>query len=177
MISDIAEIFVRVGVIVLAVVVLTRINGLRSFAKMSSFDFAITVATGSVIASAAISPKEPIWYGLAALAALFVVQWALALARSRWKFAESSIDNSPVLIMKDGVILEENLRFVRMTKADVYGKLREANAYDLSTVHAVIFEATGDVSVLHGTKDDGKKISDAVIQDVLEYGAPASKAE
>ena len=34
-----------------AILVYTRIAGLRSFAKMSSFDFAMTVAVGSMVAS------------------------------------------------------------------------------------------------------------------------------
>ena len=35
-----------------AIIVITRISGLRTFAKMSSFDFASTIAIGSVLASA-----------------------------------------------------------------------------------------------------------------------------
>jgi hypothetical protein len=38
--------------IYLAVIVATRVSGLRSFTKMSAFDFAMTVAIGSLIAAA-----------------------------------------------------------------------------------------------------------------------------
>ena len=36
------------------------------------------------------------------------------------------------------------------THADLVAKLREANVLDFSSVRAVVFEATGDISVLHG---------------------------
>lgn len=39
--------------ILIAVVAFVRIIGLRSFSKMSSFDFAVTVAMGSLLASVA----------------------------------------------------------------------------------------------------------------------------
>ena len=41
------------------VIALSRIFGLRSFSKMSGFDFAITIATGSILAAVFIA-KDPI---------------------------------------------------------------------------------------------------------------------
>lgn len=55
--------------------------------------------------------------------------------------------------MENGIPIDANLTKAGMTKGDLYGKLREANAYDLSRVLAVIVEPTGDVSVLHGDPD------------------------
>ena len=57
------------------------------------------------------------------------------------------------MILKDGVILQENLDKARITKADLAAKLREANVLRLQDARAVIFESTGDISVLHGDKD------------------------
>ena len=56
--------------------------------------------------------------------------------------------------MAGSEILHDNLRKSNMTESDLMGKLREANAFDLDQVLAVIFETTGDVSVLHSA--DGK---------------------
>jgi uncharacterized membrane protein YcaP (DUF421 family) len=50
-------------------------------------------------------------------------------------------------------ILEENMKSVRMTKDDLYAKLREANVTRLDQVRAVVVESTGDVSVLHEDPD------------------------
>lgn len=168
MIYDILSIFLRAFVCVGAIIALTRINGLRSFSKMSSFDFAITVACGSVIASAVISPKETLWFGVTALAALFAVQALIAWGRAKSAFVRNVFDNDPVLVMKDGKILADNLKSTGMTEADLYGKLREANAFDLRRVHAVVFEPTGDVSVLHGHNDAGEEISEEVLRGVRQ---------
>ena len=132
------------------VVALTRLIGLRSFSKMSAYDFAITVAFGSVLAGTVLSPGISLGEGMLAFAALFVVQWLVGEARIRWDMVEDAADNAPLLLMRDGEILHGNLRAARVTEADLMGKLREANALRLSDVHAVVFETTGDVSVLHG---------------------------
>ena len=65
-------------------------------------------------------------------------------------------DNDPLLIMRDGEILHDNLRRSGMTTGDLIGKLREANALEFSQIRAVVFEPTGDVSVLHGDKMDDR---------------------
>jgi uncharacterized membrane protein YcaP (DUF421 family) len=168
MIYDVLSIFLRAFVCVAAIIALTRINGLRSFSKMSSFDFAITVACGSVLASAIISPKETLWFGITALVALFTVQGAIAWGRAHFAPVRDVFDNTPVLIMKDGEILADNLKSTGMTEADLYGKLREANAFDLRRVRAVVFEPTGDVSVLHGRKGSDDEISEAVMRGVRQ---------
>ena len=156
MLLDLLEILLRAAVCVATIIALTRLNGLRSFSKMSSFDFAITVACGSIIASSVMSPDQNLLYGIAALIGLFLVQNLISRARTESRAARASIDNEPVLIMENGRILKENLAACRIAEADLYGKLREANAYDLRQVLAVIFEPTGDISVLHrsGVKTD-----------------------
>lgn len=134
-----------------ALIVLVRINGLRSFSKMSSHDFAITVAIGSVIASTVVAPNPSLGNGVAALVALFAAQRALSSLRRHLE--GSPVDNRPLLLMRDGRILDENLARAQVTRADLMAKLREANVMRMSEVRAVVIEATGDVSVLHGQRE------------------------
>ena len=150
------EIAVRTVAAVALVVTLTRIFGLRSFSKMSGFDFAVTVAIGSVMAATSMSPGTPFWHGGLTLVVLFVVQTIVAQARSRWRGVVDVTDNDPLLIMRDGEILHDNLRGAGMTEGDLIGKLREANALEFSQIRAVVFEPTGDVSVLHGERFDDR---------------------
>ena len=153
---DALEIAARTVAAVALVVALTRIFGLRSFSKMSGFDFAVTVAIGSVLAATAMSPGKPFWHGALTLVMLFAVQGAVAQARARFSPVRKVTDNAPLLIMRDGEILHDNLRQSGMTVGDLIGKLREANALDRAKVRAVVFEPTGDVSVLHGDHIDAR---------------------
>ena len=143
-------VFVTALITYAALILMVRINGLRSFSKMSSHDFAITVAIGSVIASTVVASTPSLGNGVAALAALFIFQRLLSSARRR--FDRSPVDNQPLLLMRDGAILDDNLTRAQVTRADLLAKLREANVMKLSEVRAVVMEATGDVSVLHGAR-------------------------
>jgi uncharacterized membrane protein YcaP (DUF421 family) len=132
------------------VILFTRLAGVRSFAKMSGFDFAMTIAVGSVIASTALSKSTPLPVGVLVLGILFFLQWLIAKARKNWKTVSRIIDNEPILVMREGEILEGNLKTAAMATDDLWSKLREANVLELEKVRAVIVETTGDVTVLHG---------------------------
>lgn len=154
--------FIDAIVMVAILVAITRINGLRSFSKLSGFDFAITVAMGSVLASVVVSKSTPFATGIAALAALFAVQALLARLRVTSEKIEAAFDNCPILIMEGHKIFDGNLRKVKMTRGDLIAKLREANVLDPEEIRAVVFETTGDVSVLHGPPG-GTPLSDFVM--------------
>ena len=64
-------------VIYAALMLFTRLVGLRSFSKMSGFDFAITVALGSVIASTLLNDKPPLVTGIVGLAVLYGIQYTI----------------------------------------------------------------------------------------------------
>lgn len=132
-------------------VLLVRIIGLRSFSKMTSVDFVITLAMGSLLAGASQATEWPVFaQAMAAMGALFLAQWALALARQRSVRFEKAIENEPILLMRDGKLLESALRRSRVSRDDVLAKLREANVLSMHDVRAVVLETTGDVTVLHG---------------------------
>ncbi|MDP9022692.1 MAG: DUF421 domain-containing protein [Actinomycetota bacterium] len=134
--------------VLLAVVVYTRVVGLRTFSKMSSFDFAVTVAIGSAMASVSLVGSS-LLAGVLAIGTFLGAQYVIAQLRSRWTFS-SMVDNAPVVLMAGQEFLHDNLRRARVTEDDVRAKLRKANVYNYDQVRAVILETTGDISVIHG---------------------------
>ncbi|PVH27562.1 DUF421 domain-containing protein [Pararhodobacter oceanensis] len=142
------------------VVLLVRIVGLRSFSKMTNFDFVTTVAMGSLLAGASQSQD---WVAfvqtLAAMASLFAVQYIVSRLRYRSPRLNAVVQNTPVFLMKDGRILEDALRRTRVSKEDLIAKLREANVQEMAAVHAVVLETTGNISVLHGGDVDAELLT------------------
>lgn len=135
------------------VVVLVRIVGLRSLSKMTPFDFVMTIALGSLVSGAAQADSwSKFAQPLVAMVGLFALQWLAAKLRRSSQRIEHLIQNQPMLLMRDGEIIEGALAASRVGRNDLFAKLREANVLDLSQVRAVVLETTGDVSVLHGEK-------------------------
>jgi uncharacterized membrane protein YcaP (DUF421 family) len=135
-------------VMLLVVVALIRLTGLRSLAKMSSFDFAVTVAIGSILGSV-VASSSSITDGALAIGSLLAVQWLIAQFRRR-SFGSRLVDNTPLLLVRNGEFIEEALTSARVTRSDVYAKLRQSNVHRMAEVIAVVLETTGDISVIHG---------------------------
>ncbi|KXO01241.1 membrane protein [Aequorivita aquimaris] len=150
--------------IYILVIAFTRIFGKRSFSKMSSFDFAMTVAVGSLIATTVLSSTVSLAEGALGLLAIYFFQLTAAFFR-RYKNFRDAIDNTPLLLMQQDQILQENLRKARVTEGDLRAKLREANVTDYSAIQAVVFETTGDITVLH-SKDMNENLKSWLLTDV-----------
>ncbi len=153
--SQIADVVLRGTVLATAgvawIVLLVRIVGLRSFSKMTNYDFVMTLATGSLLANGSqASDWTSFTQSMLAIATLFAVQVALSRARMMSPGFENLLENQPTLLMRDGEFLDDALASCRMTRSDLAEKLRMASVTDYTQVRAVILETTGDVSVIQG---------------------------
>lgn len=142
------------------VVIVVRCVGLRAFSKMTVFDFVVTVATGSLLAGAS---QATDWSGFIqaslAIASLLGLQYIVARLRKVSDRFEQAVQNSPVLLMRDGAFIDDALTRTRVAKSDLIAKLREANVLDFDEVRAVVLETTGDISVIHGSAMSEKLLS------------------
>lgn len=146
-----------------------RWSGVRSFAEMSTFDIAITIANGSVIASTIVSKEPALLQGIVAVATLFSIQLLVSRLRSRLRGVQAMTDNRPIILMGNGGVMKRtNMRVARVTEDDLRSQLRQANVADLSEVQAVIMEGTGDIQVVHG-HDSGDIEGSWILEGVRDY--------
>lgn len=132
----------------LGLMLFTRLMGLRSFSKLSSHDFAMTVGVGSILASTILSDSPSLLQGLFAVAVLFVMQALVSIIRRRIKSMKALIDNQPIIIMGHGSYFESNLKEAKLSRSDVQEVLRKNGIKSKTEVFAVIMETTGDLSVI-----------------------------
>ncbi|WP_116127269.1 DUF421 domain-containing protein [Lewinella sp. IMCC34183] len=162
------DVLLKTAVTVLAVftiiVIYVRIAGLRTFAKMSSFDFASTIAIGSILASVVMGTETSILKAAVALATILVFQQLYTGLKLKSDAFEDFAENNPILLMDGSEILYENLKRTNVSKSDLIAKLREANVIRMSQVMAVVLETTGDISVLH--QEGTEAIDDVLLEDV-----------
>lgn len=159
--ADLWQVPASALIMLFVVIAAVRLIGLRSFSKMTSFDFAVTVSIGSILGGV-VSSSADVVDGAVAVASLLLTQALVSWLRARYGNLEQALDNTPLLLMDGPTMLEDNLRRARVTERDVFAKLREANVTRLRDVRAVVLETTGDISVLHGSHDVDPMILDGL---------------
>ncbi|TKD52995.1 DUF421 domain-containing protein [Sphingomonas baiyangensis] len=166
------DLMVRVAVLpvvaLAAIALMVRAVGLRTLSKMTAIDFVVTLATGSLLASAATATGWTAYLqALGAIVALNLAQFGYARARQRSDRFRQATENAPLLLMRDGEMFDAALAAGRIARADIMAKLREAGIAAPEQVALMVLEPTGDISitphgdhapgaaVLHGVRDVG----------------------
>lgn len=150
------------------VIILTRIIGLRSFAKFTAYDFAFTIAIGSIISST-LTSSTTLAHGSVAIVSLLLLTFIFSFLQRKFPRLSNLISNKPLLLMKGNEILEDNLKHARIERTQLIAKLREANVLHFDQVEAVVLETTGMISVLHkSSNSDEKSLSSELMEGVRE---------
>lgn len=164
--SELAMTVLSAVAMYIALIFFTRLAGLRSFSKLSSFDFAITVSFGTLFASAILTQDPPVFRALFALGLIYLLQHGITRLRIYSTLVTQLVDNAPILVMDGATIIEKNLSKAGVTKEDLRSKLREANVLQWDDVHAVVVETTGDVTVLHSSMDEESALDRSLLAGV-----------
>lgn len=149
----IPEALLGVVIIYILIIIFTRLYGLRSFSKMTSFDFAMTIAIGSLIASSVSTGKPTVVMGAVIIGFLYFAKYLINLLVYISPRMAGAINNQPILLILDGELLHQNLKTTKVTEDELREKLRESNVWSLQQVKAAVLETTGDVSIIHGDQN------------------------
>lgn len=133
-------------------VVLLRVSGKRTLAKLNAFDFVVTVAIGSTLATILLDSRTSWADGLAALATLVLLQLAVAALTAWTRAGRRLFTASPSLLLRDGDPDLEVMRRQRVSLDEVRQAVRASGIGDLSSVAAVVLETDGTLSVIARSK-------------------------
>ena len=129
-----------------------RVAGAQALGKMSAYNAVITIALGSIIATIPLGTGVTLADGVAVIATYLGLQRGLRRVlkmRPRWqRFAK----NEPIIVVWDGVQLDEQMQIVDVTGNEVHAAVRKAGYGTLDAVQAVVLENDGEWSVIGRSK-------------------------
>ena len=129
-------------------IVILRVSGKRTLAKMSAFDFVVTVALGSTLATVLLSKDVPLSEGVLGFAVLALLQFIIAWVAQRFEPVEAAVKANPRVLLRDGVIDADAMLAERVTKSEIAAAVRQAGYGDFSMIAAVVLETDGSFSVV-----------------------------
>ena len=147
-------------------VIILRVSGKRSLAKLNAFDFVVTVAFGSTLATIILSKDVPLAEGLLALVMLAALQFLVSSLSVRFLRLEEAVRSNPTCLVRDGHILEAELRGQRVTRSEVAAAIRKEGVGQIEDVAALVLETDGSFSVIR--RADAGSLS--TLGDVLNPG-------
>lgn len=136
-------------------ILLLRSSGKRTLSQMNAFDFIVTVALGSTLATVLLTKDVALFEGLLGFAVLILLQFVVAWLSVRSKRFSSLVKATPALLFYRGEFLHDALRRERVTEEEVLAAIRENGFGALDEVEAVVLETAGKISVLRAAAQEG----------------------
>lgn len=144
-----------------ALLMAVRASGKRTLSKLNAFDFIVTVALGSTLASVAVSPDVALAEGAVAFAVLVSLQYAIAALQVRLPRFQRLVKARPTLLLRDGTPLDQVMRRQRVARAEILQAVRQHGFASLRDVAAVVLETDGSLSVIADV--DGPPTASAMV--------------
>ena len=146
---------VVVGILAyVALVAFLRVSGKRTLSKMNAFDFVVTVALGSTLATVLLSQDVALAEGVVAFAVLIGMQWIIAWLSVRSPMVSRLVKSEPRLLVYNGSLLRDAMHAERVVEAEVLAAVRQHGSASLDAVEAVVLETDGSFTVVKRTKHE-----------------------
>ena len=125
-----------------------RISGKRTLSKWNSFDFIVTIAMGSILASAILSKSTSLAQAMVGFGLLVFFQFLLTWLSVRTQAVQNLIKAEPTLLLFKGRMLDDVLKKQRIAKGEVLAAIRVNGSSSIEEIDAVVLETDGAFSVI-----------------------------
>lgn len=151
------EILLRSIALFFLVLVSIRIMGKRHIARMTPFQFVSYSVIAIISALISVNLIRNIAFGFIALGVWVLFPIALDYLSLKSKFVHDLINGKETVLIKQGKVMEDNLKQMRLTGEELLKELRFNNVFNLADVEFAVMEPTGEMNVL--LKSDKKPVT------------------
>lgn len=142
------ELLLRIAIGFIVLLSMARWAGRKEISQMTFFNLVSAIAFGSIAAALVINPSVSITNGIIALLGWAAFTVLTDLIHIKSKRARKFIVGDPVIVIKNGKIMEDALRQTRLDTDSLQARLREKSIFSMTDVDYAIFETDGKLSVL-----------------------------
>lgn len=129
------------------ILIVFRLMGKREVGELSVIDLVVFVLIAEVAAFALDDYENPLFNAILPIIILLVIQILSAYLSLKNKKIRDLVDGDPALLVRDGVILESEMRKQRYNLDDLCQQLRENGVASITEVAYAYLEPSGNLSI------------------------------
>jgi uncharacterized membrane protein YcaP (DUF421 family) len=146
--TSVIEKIVRPVAVYVFLVFILRIGGRRELAQMNAFDLVVLLTLSNAVQNSIIGKDDSLLGGFIGGAALVLTNVAVVRFMYRHTAIDRRIEGEPVLLVKDGQIVRENLERELITDEELHAIIRRQGVERIDECEEVVLETGGTISVL-----------------------------
>ncbi len=142
------EFILRAVVVYVVVLGMVRLSGKRALGQITAFDVLLVVLLGNAVQNALLGHDTSLGGGLLLAATLIALNYAVGWLATRSQSIETLIEGEPVLIARDGKLLDSVLKRELVTQADFAAALRQQGCLGIEEVALAVLEINGHITIV-----------------------------
>lgn len=156
----------RTVILYILIVFVLRVMGKREVGELGVIDIVVFIIIAEVAAFALDSPDKNLSEAIVPILVLVAIQLISSFISLKSKKFRDLVDGDPSTLIRDGQIMEKELRKQRYNLDDLFQQLREQKIGSVRDVTYAFLEPSGNLSVF--TKEDTQPalviIADGIVQ-------------
>lgn len=125
-----------------------KMMGKRQISDLQTSELVITIMISNIAAFPMENASQPLLSSLIPIAVLVCCEILLSCLMLKSPKVRNLICGKPMVIINDGKVKQDALKYLRMSTEDLFGQLRQAQVFSLNDVWFAVIETNGKMSVL-----------------------------
>ena len=146
--TSLAEKIVRPIAVYIFLVVILRVGGRRELGQLNAFDLVVLLTLSNAVQNAIVGDDNSLIGGMIGGATLVLLNRGVVRFLYHHRALERRFAGEPVLLVKDGRLIRENLAHELITEEELQAAIRRQGVDRFEACAEVILETSGVVTVL-----------------------------
>lgn len=142
------DVVFRVILFMVVLFFITKFLGKKQLSQLSFFEYVTGITIGGIAAIVILEVKHSIFIGGLAIVVMAAIPYMVSFISLKSKKFRDFVEGKGTVFIKDGKIMEDNLKRERYSTDELLELLRKKDVFQVSDVEFALLEPTGDLSVV-----------------------------
>ncbi|WP_338787376.1 DUF421 domain-containing protein [Metabacillus sp. FJAT-53654] len=142
------EVIIRSTLLILGLFFITKLLGKKQLSKLSFFEYILGITVGDIAGTLSMDIELHVINGVVSILIWTLFPIIISIFSLKSKKFRDIVEGKATTFIKDGKILEENLRIEKYSTDELLEQLRKRDVFNVSDVEFAILETNGELSVL-----------------------------
>ncbi|WP_459501809.1 DUF421 domain-containing protein [Bacillus sp. C1] len=141
-------VIIRSFAILIILFSITKLLGKRQISQLSFFEYVAGLTIGNIAAEVSTGLERNFWHGISSMLVFSLIPFFAGLIALKNKHLRNFIEGKATVFIKDGKVLEDNLKKENYTIDELLELLRQRSVFNISDVEFAVLESGGELNVL-----------------------------
>ncbi|MBP1973969.1 uncharacterized membrane protein YcaP (DUF421 family) [Cohnella thailandensis] len=127
---------------------LTRILGKKQISQLTFFEYILGITLGDLAGFISTDIEANYLHGVVAMLVWFLIPLVVELLALKSKKMRQLFEGSGRVMVKEGKVLEDNLKKERLSLDELLEQMRGKNVFNVADVEFAVMETNGELSIL-----------------------------